>query len=77
MNLKQYLAQTDMTGAAFAAAIGRDPSTVSKLINGHVKPDSVTIEAIYKATDGAVTANDFYGHAAPVTSSPTPEGPAP
>lgn len=59
MQLSEYLSQHNLTQKAFAALIDRDISTVSRLARGETRPDWSTVAAIEKATNGAVTANDF------------------
>lgn len=60
MKLSDWLKREGMTALAFAARIDRSHTTVSRILRGQTKPDWSTIERITAATDGAVTANDFY-----------------
>ena len=60
MHLREYLEMTGLTPAQFADRIGRDQSTVHKVLKGH--PGSkMTMVAIYEATNGQVTPNDLVG----------------
>jgi transcriptional regulator with XRE-family HTH domain len=59
MILYDYLEETRETQSAFGARIGRDRSTVNRLVNGKVRPDWPTLLAILRATGGRVTPNDF------------------
>lgn len=61
MTLDEWLRQTHTKQRKFAALIGRDASTVSRLRRRETLPDQDTLRAIHKATKGQVTANDFYG----------------
>lgn len=61
MKLSAYIESQNMTAAAFAALIGRDKSTVTRLCNEDRKPDPDTMQRILDATAGAVTPNDFFG----------------
>lgn len=60
MKLADFLKDRDLTVTAFAAQIERAPSTVSRIVKGQVHPDPQTMQAIITATDGSVTANDFF-----------------
>lgn len=62
MTLDEYLRQQGETGFDFARRIDVHASTVSRMRRGVTHPERRTIEAIFKATGGRVTANDFYGH---------------
>jgi len=64
MKLSNYLVKNDLTLKAFAEQIGRTEATVSRLARGKHRPDWKTIEAIEKATNGKVRANDFFEAAA-------------
>lgn len=59
MKLKDWLKQEKRTQTAFAAEIGVPPSLLSGYIKGSKWPGRDKIERIYRATEGAVTANDF------------------
>ena len=63
MTLTQYLKQHDLTDEAFAAMIDVERSTVSRLRGSQI-PKRDIMHRIVQATNGAVTANDFYGVAA-------------
>ena len=59
MRLIQYLRMNGLTLAAFGAQIGRSTPTVSRIARGVNRPDWDTLNAIQRATNGAVTPNDF------------------
>jgi transcriptional regulator with XRE-family HTH domain len=60
MKLSDYLAANGIGDADFADRIGVNRSTVSRLRRTNQKPTGETLEAIFRATDGAVSANDFW-----------------
>lgn len=60
MTLSDYLKSAGTTQAEFAAATGYTQAAVSGWSNGAM-PDKAALAAIYSATRGAVTANDFAG----------------
>ena len=60
MKLCDYLTTNGLTLAAFAAMSGLSVPTVSRLRRGLHRPDWKTLDAIKAATDGQVTANDFF-----------------
>lgn len=57
--LESYLEANRLTDAEFAALIGKDRSSVSRLRAGETKPTWDTAQRIAAATSGAVTPNDF------------------
>jgi len=59
--LGEYLKSQGITYAAFGERIGKNKSTVSRIVGGKVNVDRATVEAIYRATDQAITPNDLYG----------------
>ena len=59
MTLEEYLTSEQMTDAAFAEMIDRDPATISRLRRGITFPDWQTLARIRDVTGGAVTPNDF------------------
>ena len=61
MTLDTYLHENRMTEAAFAALIGIGQPAVHRLRKGGSMPSQETMRAIYEATDGQVTAAEFYG----------------
>ncbi len=63
MTLDQYLAECQIREADFAAMIGATQSTVNRLRKGQV-PGKELMAEIVRATNGTVTANDFFGIAA-------------
>ncbi len=64
MKLSEYLELSGETDEQFAAKIGTDRSTVTRLRGTNQKPSAKTMAAIARETKGAVTANDFWLEAA-------------
>lgn len=60
MRLSHYLEKRKLGDAEFASLIGVDRSTVSRLRRTNQKPSEITLSAIVRATNGKVTANDFW-----------------
>lgn len=60
MNLSEYLLNEGIKQSAFAALIGETPQNISRYVNGRC-PQPDVMKKIYDATDGKVTANDFFG----------------
>ena len=58
MELKAYL--KDKTDEAFATAIGCSQSQVNRLRHGKAFPSREMVEKIHVATNGDVTASDWY-----------------
>lgn len=61
MKLADYLSDKKIRPSAFAATLGVPPSTVMRWANGTRLPRLEAVAAIHRATDGAVTAEDFIG----------------
>jgi transcriptional regulator with XRE-family HTH domain len=59
MKLKEYLALKDMTDSQFSDVLGKDRSVVTKYRLGTVTPPLEVIAKIEKATNGAVSFQDF------------------
>lgn len=59
MKLSEYLESRGLTDAAFAALVGRDRTSVTRWRNGTTRPDLDALLAVYVATGGLVTPNDF------------------
>jgi DNA-binding transcriptional regulator YdaS (Cro superfamily) len=64
MKLSDWLAQRNPDGSKkrryeFARLIGVTPTMVTLYAAGRTWPDRDTVEAIVRATNGAVQANDF------------------
>lgn len=59
MTLSDYLRERKETHEAFARRLGVHAVTVSKWTSGAMRPSWPKMEAIARATDGAVTAADF------------------
>lgn len=64
MKLTEYLEQPGRTASSLAQATNVAVSTITRAAKGEAVPSPQLMEAIYRATDGAVTPNDFYGLAA-------------
>ena len=60
MNLPSFLLKRQISQAKFAEIIAESPQTVSRYVNGTRIPEPSIMQKIYTATDGLVTANDFY-----------------
>jgi hypothetical protein len=65
MKLSQYLAETNLTDAAFADMVGAERSTITRLRGGDQIPSRPLMLRIVEVTAGLVTANDFFGIAPP------------
>ncbi|WAJ27572.1 helix-turn-helix domain-containing protein [Antarcticirhabdus aurantiaca] len=59
MKLSTYLAQHELSPAAFAVRVGVPASTISRILNGQRTPRLETIAKIAAVTDGAVSVSDF------------------
>lgn len=59
MKLMQYLTLHDLSPEVFAARVGVDRTTISRVARGVVNPSWPLMEAIYLKTKGEVTPNDF------------------
>ncbi|MBO6691094.1 MAG: 2-oxoglutarate dehydrogenase E1 component [Parvibaculum sp.] len=59
MKLTDWLESNNLTASAFAEQLGVSVSTVTRCMNGQRRPEWQTLDAIYKATGGQVTPNDF------------------
>ncbi len=81
MKLTDWLESQNLTASAFADQLGVSVSTVTRCMNGQRRPEWQTLDAIYKATGGQVTPNDFLSDdtALPeaVQAAPKPDGPDP
>lgn len=64
MKLSTYLETNGLSDADFAALIGVDRSSVTRMRAGNQTPSLRTMQTIAEKTGGAVTANDFFGIAA-------------
>lgn len=77
MQLATFLAAADLTAAAFARRIGVGRATVCRWLNGTRLPtDPDVLALIFAATEGRVTANDFFGLSG-VTAAEPPRDPPP
>jgi transcriptional regulator with XRE-family HTH domain len=61
MKLATYLEENGLTDAAFARVIGVERQAVGRYKTGERFPERLILLEIYKATNGAVSANDFAG----------------
>lgn len=60
VKLSEYLKDRNLSRAEFGNIIGVSQVAITRYINGLRIPRSVHLEAIAKATDGAVKPNDFF-----------------
>ena len=60
MKLDDYIHERRLTNATFAAMVGVNQSTISRLRKPGRLPTRQVMADIYHATDGLVQANDFY-----------------
>ena len=60
VTLQDYLTHADIDRAQFARDIGVSAETVRRYIIGERIPDKERMSRIALATDGQVTANDFF-----------------
>lgn len=65
MNLATYLSRSKTTYEAFAQQIGVSPFAVGKWARGERVPRPAVMIRINVATDGNVTANDFFQSSIP------------
>jgi post-segregation antitoxin (ccd killing protein) len=78
MTLSDYLRQTGATLQQLGAKIGVSHSTVQRWATGRATPrDQVTMEALVRATGGAVTPADFFPVAARLGAADFAESQAP
>lgn len=78
MTLDQYLTQNNISEEVFGDQIGRTQQAVNNYRKGRKPRDDETMRAIVMATNGQVTANDFYNladnsHIYPQMSTPAEE----
>lgn len=60
MKLSEYLALNKLTATDFAEKSGMAVSTVTRAIRGERQPTWTTLTKIRAATNGKVSANDFW-----------------
>ncbi len=72
MKLAAYLRDQTISQRAFAEAVGITPETVSRLVNGRLRPGRKMMERIATATGNAVRPNDWFD-AAEHHETTTPE----
>ena len=75
MKLADWLESNNLTASAFAEQLGVSVSTVTRCMNGQRRPEWQTLDAIYKATGGQVTPNDFLSDdtVLPEAAAPAPK----
>jgi transcriptional regulator with XRE-family HTH domain len=73
MKLADYLSQSKITPAAFAAEIGVTRKAVDYWLAGKRLPRIEQLQAIATASKGAVTPNDFIISQSTGTSPPFPQ----
>jgi len=59
--LRKWMSEHRLTTDQVAGKLGCTTRTVGRYLAGERIPDRVAMTAIYKLTEGRVTANDFYG----------------
>jgi len=64
VTLQQYLSEASLDRHQFAAQIGVSSEAVRRYLNCGRVPETRIMKRIVFATDGKVTANDFFGLAA-------------
>lgn len=64
MTLREFLTEASLSRYQFAERINVSPEAVRRYITGERIPDKSIMARIAFATDGKVTANDFFGMAA-------------
>lgn len=64
MRLQEYLAVTSTSRADFAQQIGVSVESVRRYLNEGRIPEPSVMSKIIEATEGKVSANDFFGLAA-------------
>jgi transcriptional regulator with XRE-family HTH domain len=60
MRLSAYLELARLTDAEFAAKVGCDRSTITRIRNGTTKPTPTLMQEIARETKGAVLPNDYF-----------------
>lgn len=60
MKIQQWLSENNLRDAHFAAKAGFSKVQAHRIIKKGKKPSEEEMQAIFAATNGAVTANDFY-----------------
>ncbi len=65
MLLSDYLAENELSDAAFARLIGVERQTVGRYQTGDRFPERHILLKIFEVTGGKVTANDFIDFGAP------------
>lgn len=68
MKLAQYLSEKKATASQFARELGVPVSTVTRLLRAERRPGIELVARIAAATNGAVTAEDFFCVASPPPS---------
>jgi len=60
MKLKHYLRSNRINQAQFAKRCGLSTATISRIISGERQPSLKVMQIIFRASNGKVTANDFF-----------------
>lgn len=60
MKLSAYLEREALSDEEFGKRVGRDRSTIYRIRNGTHKPSPELMEAIARASEGAVLPNDYF-----------------
>lgn len=77
MKLGEYLKDRKISHEEFGKLIGVSQVAISRYVNGQRVPRHTNIEAIAKATEGAVSPNDFFDCAAPTDDGDDASDPEP
>lgn len=60
MKLKYYLRTNRINQAQFAKQCGLSEASISRIISGERQPSLKVMQIIFVASNGKVTANDFF-----------------
>ncbi len=60
MKLGTYLSTNSIAHSHFGKRVGVSHVHIGRLVRGERKPSIDLVERIFRETDGAVTANDFF-----------------
>lgn len=69
--LRRWLFEHQQTLAEFGSEIGASAGAVSEWLTGKKMPSWKAAERVSRATDGAITPNDFAAYCASVQHAPT------
>ena len=59
MTLSEWLLSKEIRPSAFARRLGVSHTTVSRWLDGSTPPSPASMNAVFRETGGAVTANDL------------------